>query len=207
MSLDVEKKVSLKKFLKLSEAYDHYDRYIRLYCFADDDGKRRLIVLTHQEVKIKNPVDKNDDLKMTVSYFCEVPTRYLNVHDSNGGERLPTSYGKRPLKVFHLHYTDGWNFLSALKLFDVTKAESLGIEYYPNNNSTNNEKKGLYQESLRIAILRPAKHNDSGDRETYKVNIDNQFVDDCTRLIDSPSWGGHTIEDAKKLLTAPIAGD
>ena len=208
MSLDIEKKVSLKKFLKLSEAYDHYDRYIRLYCFADTDGTRRLIALTHHEVKVKNPVDKNNDLKMTISYFCEVPTRYLNVSDSNGGgERLPTNYGKRPIKVFHLHYTDAWNFLAALRLFDVTKADSLGIEYYPNNNSTNNEQKGLYQESLRIVILRPAKHNDSGDRGKYQISIDNQYIHEVTRLIDNPSWGGHTIEDARKLLAATITED
>ena len=204
MSLDVEKKVSLKKFLKLSEAYDHYDRYIRLYCFADDDGKRRLIVLTHQEIAIKNPVDTKNDLKMTVSYFCEVPTRYLNVHDSKGGERLPTSYGKRPLKVFHLHYHDAWNFLSCLKLFDVTKGDKLQIDYYPDNNSTNNEVKKLFQETISFIILKTTR---KGDRKTYHINVDNQFVEDTTRLIDHSYWGGHAIEDAKKLLAAPIAED
>ena len=169
MSLIAETRVSLKKFLLLSEKYDHYDRYVRLYSFDDSDGVRRLLVLTHQEIAAKNPADKHNDLKTTVSYFCEVPISHLSVHPHSPDSQ---NYGKRPLKVFHLHYHDAWNFLSCLKLFDVTKGDKLQIDYYPDNNSTNNEVKKLFQETISFVILKTTR---KGDRETYHINVDNQL--------------------------------
>jgi hypothetical protein len=201
MSLIAETRVSLKKFLSLSEKYDHYDRYIRLYSFNDVDGVRRLLVLTHQEIAAKNPADKNNDLKTTVSFFCEVPISHLSVHLHSPDS---SDYSKRPLKVFHLHYHDSWNFLSCLKLFDVTKADKMQIEYYPDNNSTNNERKGLFQETITFILLKATKR---GNRETYKVSVDNQFVEDTTRLIDRGDSQSFQIQDAIELLNMSVVED
>ena len=201
MSLIAETRVSLKKFLALSEKYDHYDRYIRLYYFNDAEDKRRLLVLTHQEITTKNPADKHNDLKTTVSYFCEVPISHLSIHTNfSGGE----SYSKRLLKVFHFHYSDAWNILSFLKLFDVTNGNKVQIDYYPNNNSTNNEKKGLYQETIKFTILKDTK---KGSRETYKVGVNNQFVENTTRMIDRGDALSYQIGDALELLKVPIVED
>ncbi len=195
-----EKRVSLKKFLKLSESYDNYDRYIRLYYFEDPDQKRRLLVLTHQETKVKNPIDHNDEITVYSSHFCEIPCKEMLIHDSRFGQSNTTSYGKRPLKVFHLHHADAWNFISFLKLFHITGGDSVAIDYYPSNNSLNNTEHGLFQESMKFAVMKYKKINGCTQpllHETYKIGIDNQFVDDLTRIIDH---GDYTLNDAVKLL-------
>jgi hypothetical protein len=158
-------------------------------------------VLTHQEITVPNPADKHNSLKTTVSYFCEVPISHLSVHNHSPDS---SDYGKRPLKVFHLHYHDSWNFLSCLKLFDITKADKMQIEYYPDNNSTNNERKGLFQETITFILLKATK---KGDRETYKVSVDNQFVEDTTRLIDRGDPQSFQMQDAIELLNMSVVED
>jgi hypothetical protein len=205
MSEIVEKKVSLKRFLALSEKYDHYDRYIRLYYFEDENKVRRLIALTHQEHHVKNPVDKDNDIRITVSYFCEIPIAHLSVHDSNIDGKKQSHFGERPLKLFHLHHDDAWNFISVLKLLDVTKADKMVIDYYPHNNSTNNLEKGLFQESMKFCLLKATK---KGSVETYRVSVNNQFVDECCRLIDYHGLGdGFRLFDALTLLKKPLTED
>lgn len=204
MSTVVEKKVSLKRFLALSEKYENYDRYIRLYYFEDELNNYRCIALTHQEHHVKNPVDKENDIRVMVSYFCEVPICHLSIHDSNIDGQERTSYGKRPLKVFHLHYPDAWNFISALKLFDVTKATNMVIDYYPHNNSNNNIKKGMFQETMRFCLQKVVGRRSI---ETYKINVDNQFIDESGRLIDRPGPDGFQMSDAIALMNKPLTED
>lgn len=171
------KQVSLKEFLKIVEPKHEYRNltdYIRLYMVKDNSEYfNRCFVLTHKdyETNIKTGI-KNETITnmITISYWCELPFFRFSI-DYDKSNLL----GKKEVVILNLHSNNGENFISFLKLFELTKSDDIWFNYYLVNNSQNNEKTGLWKDTL-VSYCRKYPKNGNKDAEiTYRVSIDNEY--------------------------------
>jgi hypothetical protein len=155
--------VSVKDLIKCKEGKDIY--HFRML----EEG---IEITRHCEKPIKNEYNGLDYLIKTV-----IP----------GNVRIEWSY-KHKDEYEQKKYTnksnfyvsdggDGATFTSILELFLIKKADRLDIQYWPYNNSQNNDDHGLNGESLIVSI------RDKNNRPINRVQINNTWLHQSTRMI------------------------
>ncbi len=122
-------KVPLKKFVSDWMKDKNNSGYIRLYV---KDGK--MVVFRNIEHRHKTG---------TIISYEMTELDYIGIRDQS--------------HIFHLHFSDGFNFMNMLAIHAQQKDTSLSISYYPNDVSEMLEKKELGHEFLYITVMNNKK--------------------------------------------------
>ena len=163
---DDPKEVSFKDFMKVCFSRNAYDGYIRITQLPNE----HIGLLTHRKKVVK---EANDSIEWSEFTIVSGTIRLCYKKDMT----IPEPY------VIHLHDFDSANLILLLEHFDPTR-DKLFMEYYPKNNSQNNERCGLNQDTLHIRKMRKKIVHDSDTKYERAVSIDHQWKDDTTMLIN-----------------------
>ena len=196
MSEDGLKGISLKEFNRLIAPVNEYGNndYIRLYAVKDNSQYfNRLFALTHHEytTQIKEVTGKKSELKHSVSYWIELPINRFNISCDKEG-----FLNKKEIVIFNLHRGNFYNVATLLKMFELTKSDDFNVEYYATNNSTNNEKLGLWADTLILTLRKYPKNGIKDAITGHKVYCDNEYVPDTMCSLT----GGYHNQSAKEFF-------
>lgn len=176
MSEDELKGISLKEFNRIITPVNEYGNndYIRLYAVKDNSKYfNRLFALTHHEYKtqIKEITGNKSELTHRVSYWVELPLNKFYMH-----EKSDSLLNQKEVIVFNIHGGNAYNVQTLLKMFELTKSDDLNVEYYSQNNSNNNTKLGLWNDTISLSLRKYPKNGNKDAVVTHRVYCDNEYI-------------------------------
>lgn len=171
------KQVSLKEFIKIvspEHEFRNISTYIRVYVLKDgSEYFNRCILYTTKdyETEFKDATGEKIKKNHEVPYITDIQLyRCVISNDKND------FYRNQECIIFNLHSSKCDNFITLLKVFELTHSDDIKLEYYPVNNSQNNEKTGLYNDTL-ITYCRKYPTNGNKDaKTTFRVYVDNEYI-------------------------------
>lgn len=151
--------VSVKDLIKCKEGKDNYHFHML------EDG---IEITRHCEKPVKNQYSGLDYLVKTV-VPGSVSIQWSYNHKNEYEQKKYTNKSN--------FYVDNPTFTAILELYLIKKGDRITFEYWPYNNSQNNDDAGLNGETLTICI------RDKNNRILNRVQINESWKHETTRMI------------------------